>query len=137
MISSHFNEKLKILETDFKDDINEADILKYLSSFRENTTYPRHLKTLVDASEANFIFSYRSLKAFNQARVKSLENYCIVVTAVIVNSPTTAAIATLYQALVRDKKYKYKVFSTHKAAKDWLNSFILPEENIVTNHTTK
>lgn len=134
MINSFFNEELKIVETEFKDNISEQEVLEYLNAFTENTSYPRHLKTLADTSLAKFSFSYRSLKAFNQAKVKSLEHYDIVMTAVIVNSPATAAIATLYQAIARGKKYKYKVFSTREAAIDWLNSYNFSEEKKTPNH---
>jgi len=133
MINSFFNEELQIVESIFKGDISEQDVLEYLNAFNENKTYPRHLKTLADTSLAKFSFSYRSLKAFNQAKTASLENYTIVITAVIVNSPATAAIATLYQSIAKNKKYKYKVFSTQEAAIDWLDSFNFTEEKKACN----
>ena len=128
MINSLFNEELNIVETKFKGDITEQDVITYLKAFGDNKTYPRQLKTITDTTLAKFIFSYRSLKRFNLAKTKSLKNYDIVATAVIVNSPTTAALATLYQAVARNKKYKYKVFCTQEGAIDWLNCYNFSEE---------
>lgn len=43
---------------------------------------------------------------------------------IIINSPTTAGITTLYQAIANSKTYKkIKVFSTHEGALTWLNSY--------------
>ncbi|WP_147677227.1 DUF7793 family protein [Algibacter pacificus] len=123
MITFIFNETLRIVETEFKGDISEEDILEYMDVFKDNKTYPRHLKTLVDMTQTKFSFSYRSLKTFNLAKTESLKHYHIVASAIIVNNPATAAIATLYQAIASNKKYKSKVFSTRSAAIRWLEAF--------------
>ncbi|MCL5127503.1 hypothetical protein [Algibacter sp. L4_22] len=128
MIRSVFNHELNILETQFKDEVGMQDIVDYLLSFKEKTSYPRQLRTMVDARDATLTFSYKALKSFNKAKVESLKSYTIVVSAVVINSPTTAAISTLYGAIARNKKYKYKVFSTHEAAVGWLEGFEFIEE---------
>ena len=123
MISSTFNKQLKILKTEFKGDITADDIIGYLIAFKENSNYPRKLKSIVDATNASFKFSFKDLKAFNKEKNKSLENYDIVISAIIINSPATAAISTLYGAVANSKRYKYKVFSTPEAALTWVNTF--------------
>ncbi|GAA4235161.1 hypothetical protein GCM10022291_16330 [Postechiella marina] len=123
MISSTFKPKLNILQTEFKNVVTSQEVLEYLKSFKDNTTYPRQLRTIVDATNASFSFSYKSLKQFNSARIESLKNYNIVVTAVVISNPATAAISTLYGAIARGKKYKYKVFSTRSAALKWIESY--------------
>ena len=128
MIHSVYNEELKILETQFKDDVSMHDIVGYLKSFQEKTSYPRQLRTMVDARDATFSFSYKALKSFNKVKTESLKYYTIVVSAVVINSPATAAISTLYGAIARNKKYKYKVFSTHEAAVSWLEGFEFLDE---------
>lgn len=123
MINSTFNHKLNILETEFKNMVTGEEVLEYLKSFKYNTTFPRQLRTIVDATNASFSFSYKSLKQFNSAKIESLKNYNIVVTAVVISNPATAAISTLYGAIARDKKYKYKVFTTQSAAIKWIESY--------------
>jgi len=128
MIHTVYNKKLKIVETQFNDCVSMHDIIDYLLSFKEQTNYPKHLRTLVDARGASFSFSYKALKLFNKAKVESLKHYTFVVSAVVINSPATAAISTMYGAIARNNKYRYKVFSTEKAALSWLQSFEFLEE---------
>lgn len=123
MIHSAYNKELNIVETQFKEEVSMHDIVDYLLAFKDETSYPRQLRTLIDARDATFSFSYKALKSFNKAKTESLKQYTIVVSAVVINSPATAAISTLYGAIARNKKYKYKVFSTHEAAISWLQGF--------------
>lgn len=123
MIHSVFNDTLNILETEFKESVSMQDIIDYLLAFKTNTSYPRKLRTLVDARDASFSFSYKAIKAFNKAKTESLECYNMVASAVVINSPATAAICTMYGMIANNKKYKYKVFSTRDAAIAWLQGF--------------
>ena len=125
MIHSTFNEELKILETKFKADINASDILNYIKAFKDNTSYPRKLKGIIDAENAIFNFSFKDLKSFNDEKTKSLESYEVVAMAIIINNSATAAISTLYEAIANNKKYKFKVFSTLDAASAWMKSLNL------------
>ena len=120
MIHSVFNDKLSILETNFINYISEQDIIDYLLAFKNTPNYPRVVRTLVDTRNASFSFSYKSIKAFNKAKTESLVHYTIVASAVIINNPAKAAISTLYGLIANNKQYKYKVFSTKKAAISWL-----------------
>lgn len=123
MISSIFNIHTKILETEFKDDITAQQVLDYITAFKENTSYPRKLKSVVDATKANFKFSFRDLKSFNDAKTKSLESYELVMVAIIIDNSATAALSVLYEAIANNKKYKFKVFSSEEGAYNWLESF--------------
>ncbi len=123
MIVSTYNSQLKILMTEFKGEITAKEVVDYLITFKENNDYPRKLKSIVDATNASFKFSFKNLKGFNKAKTESLENYDIVISAIIINNPATAAISTLYGAIANNRKHKYKVFSTHEAALIWTDSF--------------
>lgn len=130
MITSTFNNELQILETEFNGDITAKAILDYLIAFKENNTYPRKLKSIIDTTRASIKFSYKDLKSFNEEKNKSLENYNIVFSAIIINSPSKAALGTLYGAMANNKKYTYKLFSTHEAALFWINSFHFKPKDI-------
>ncbi|MDG1729604.1 MAG: hypothetical protein P8K68_07275 [Algibacter sp.] len=123
MITLTFNEHLDLLKTKFKADIYAKDILDYIIAFKNNTTYPRKLKGIIDARDSSFKFSFRDLKSFNDAKTESLKSYDIVIFAILINSPATAAISTLYEAIANNEKYKFKVFSTEEAALIWVKGF--------------
>jgi len=123
MITSNFNDELQILETAFNGVITADDVLDYLTEFKENSNYPRKLKSLTNATHASFKFSFRELSSFNKQKNKSLKKYDIVISAIIIDRPATAAISTLYGAIANNKKYKFKVFSTQEAALIWIGSF--------------
>lgn len=123
MITSTFNNELSILETEFKGPISRKEIIDYLSSFNKKKCYPKILKTIIDATEASAKFSFADIQAFNKEKNKFVDNYDLLISAVIINNPSTAAIGTLYGAIASNHKYKYKVFSTHEAALFWINSF--------------
>lgn len=123
MIQSYFNEDLQILKTTFSGNITAADITEYLIEFKDNNAYPRKLRIITDTKGAIFNFSFKDLKTFNREKNKSLKNYNIVISAIIINSPAAAALSTLYGAIANNKKYKFKVFSTHEAALMWVESF--------------
>lgn len=123
MISLTFNEQLNLLETKFDANIYAKDILDYIIAFKNNTSYPRKLKGIIDARNASFKFSFRDLQPFNEAKNESLKSYDIVVFAILINSSATAAISTLYEAIANNEKYKFKVFSTQEAALIWVKSF--------------
>lgn len=123
MITSTFNSELNILETEFKGVLTNKDIIDYLSSFNEKNSYPKTLKIIVDATEASAKFSFSEINNFNNEKNKFMENYDNVVCATIINNPSTAAIASLYSTIANSKNYKFNVFSSHKAALIWINSF--------------
>ena len=123
MIFSVLNKESNILKTTFKGDIYPNEILDYINSFKDNTNYPRKLKSIIIATNTNFKFSFEDLKAINNAKIEALKNYDFVATSIIIDNSLTAAISTLYQDMAVNKKYKFKVFSTHKAALLWLDTF--------------
>jgi hypothetical protein len=123
MINSTFNNQSKILETHFKNDVYLNDVLDYILSTMENTTYPRTLKILTDAQEVKFKFTVSDLKAISNESNKSLKHYDTIIDAIVINSPEAAAITTLYQAISKNESYHFEVFSTKEAALNWLRTF--------------
>jgi hypothetical protein len=123
MIKSTFKNELNILETQFKNDVYVQDIINYIKATKENKRYPRTLKILTDASQALFKFSVNDLNTIISENNKSLEKYDAIIDAIIIDSPQEAALSILYQELAKNKKYYFNVFSTHEAAKNWLEEF--------------
>ena len=122
MILYTFNNELNILETHFENDVYLHDVLDYINAISDSTHYPKTLKILTFAETSTFKFTVKDLETINLEKNKSLENYAFVMDAIIINSPETAALSVLYEALSQNEKYKFKVFSTKEYALNWLLS---------------
>lgn len=122
MINYRFNNELNILESYFKNDIYLNDVLEYIMAVTENTALPQTLKILTYAETATFKFTVKDLESINNKKNDGLENYAFVMDAIIIDSPETAAISVIFEALAQNEKYKFKVFSTKEYALNWLLS---------------
>jgi len=122
MVTSEFNHKTGILESKFIGEVCLKEIIDYIISTKENDSYPRLLKILTDASNANFNFAINDLEKIITENDKSLEKYDNIIDAIIVDNPKNTAISMLYQELETNDKYKFDIFSTKNAALNWLEN---------------
>ena len=99
------------------------ELVDYIGATKENKTYPRILKIATDSKDAIFEFSPQNLGTIVNENNKSLEQYDQIIDAIIVNSPQTTAISMLYLELAKNEKYMFEIFSTSKAALNWLKSY--------------
>ena len=123
MINATFNNQLKILETQFKNDVSLNQLLDFINDTTKNACYPRTLKILADAQHVVFKFSINDLVTIKNETNRSLEYYDSIASAIIINNPKTAAITTLFQTLTINETSHFDVFSTKEAALNWLNTF--------------
>jgi uncharacterized alpha/beta hydrolase family protein len=123
MVTSEFNSQTGILEAKFVGEVYLSEIIDYIIYTKENTSYPRLLKIITVASNANFNFSVDDLGAIITENEKSLEKYDYIIDAIITENPQVTAISMLYQELEKNKKYKFNIFSTKEAALKWLGNF--------------
>ena len=122
MVTSEFNHKTGILESKFIGEVYLKEIIDYIISTKENTSYPRLLKIITDASNANFNFEINDLEKIITENEKSLEKYDNIIDAIIVDNPKNTAISMLYKELEKNDKYKFEIFITKKAALSWLEN---------------
>jgi hypothetical protein len=122
MVTSEFNHKTGILESKFIGEVYLKEIIDYIISTKENNSYPRILKIITDASNANFNFEIDDLGKIITENDKSLEKYNHIIDAIIVTDPKNTAISILYQKLEINDKYTFDIFSTKNAASNWLES---------------
>ena len=120
MIESTFNQETGILNAIFKGDISLKQIRDYIIATKENKAYPRDLKILSDASESLFKVLPNELRLIVEENNKSLEEYNSIVDAIVLSGPKETALSVLYQEIAKNKKYKFKIFSTREAAIKWL-----------------
>jgi hypothetical protein len=120
MISVNFNQATGILETQYIGDITLIEIIDYIEATKNNSTYPRDLKILTDASQANMLFGHKDIDAIVNANNESLKNYNFIADALIIDKPTETALTVFFNLLAENEKYQPKVFSTHEGAILWL-----------------
>jgi len=124
MIETNFNLTTGILETSFEQNVELKEITNYIQSTKLNKSYPRVLKIMTDARDANFSISIDDLEIIMEENKKSLEQYDKIIDAIIVNTPEITAISMLYKEFEDNEKYFFNIFSTKEAAHIWLNSFL-------------
>jgi hypothetical protein len=123
MISVMFDSKTGILDSKYTGVVTLDQIVDYIVATKENTSYPRFLKILSDATQAEMNFPGDALSTIVDENNKSLERYDTIVDAIVIDSPRETALSLLYKELSRSQKYRFKVFSTREAATEWLEGF--------------
>ena len=123
MISTHFNGKKGILETEWTGDVDLKQILDYINATQLNKDYPRRLKILTLALKANFKLSPEDLPKIVEANLKSIGQYEMVNDGIVLENPLDTALSYLYQKLSATNKYTFKVFSTSESAFNWLENY--------------
>lgn len=121
MVNEKFNIKTNILETDYIGEVSLTEVVNYITATKNNKQYPRVLKIISDARNAEFNFSIEDLNIIMEENYKSLKNYSGIIDAIIVDNPKNTVLTVLYQELAKTKKYKFEIFATKKAAITWLN----------------
>lgn len=116
VISSNFNEKVGILEVKFFGDVSCNEIADYINATKLNPDYPRFLRILTDATEANMVFGHNDIQSIVDANNESLKNYEYIVDALIVEKSLETALTAFFSLLAENEKYKAKIFSTYEAA---------------------
>jgi len=106
--------------------IAKEDILQYIKLIDEDESLPEMLLILGDARKAEFNFDTASLDSFAEAVNKSIKKFKKVREAFIQSTPFGTALSILYNQLQKDSRYESAVFTTEKAAMEWLiNSEII------------
>jgi hypothetical protein len=122
MINYEFNIDLQILEVYYLGDINLSDLMDYGEMVRQNNSLPRDLKILTDATTAIYKFTPAEVTILFDALVEQIKSYSTVRTAVIQHKPLETALSFLVDSQEPIESYEHKVFSTRRAALDWLLS---------------
>ncbi|UBM62559.1 hypothetical protein LA303_00930 [Candidatus Sulfidibacterium hydrothermale] len=122
MITQKFNPETHFLEAVYSGEITLKEILEYNNQIRKNPKYPRKLKILTDATEAEFLLSKKDLKVISEKVKQMLNDYETVYDAMIISKPRETAYSILYKERAKIENYKFQYFSTKKAASKWLDA---------------
>ena len=123
MITVKFNSDEGHLDSRFHGTVTEQEIIDYINNTRENSSYPRYLKILTDGLEAQMEFTPDSLPKIVEANNRSLEAYDAIIDAIVLDGQRETALSVFYEELSKAPKYRFRVFSTRKAAIAWLAGF--------------
>ncbi len=116
----HFNSDSDILIYKCVDIIDKEHIMDLYKHIAEESSYPRNLRTLIDAADCIFKFEIKDLPELFQGLEKAFEKYSSLREAIVVDKPYETVLATLFAEGFKDPNYKFKVFSTKYAALGWL-----------------
>ncbi|HEY9168485.1 MAG TPA: STAS/SEC14 domain-containing protein [Lutibacter sp.] len=123
MGSAKYNHRTAILESKFEGNITIEELIESSLAIKENKSYPRFLKILIDFKKAFANFHSNDLTLLAEEYLKVIEKYDFIIMAIILDTPKETAFAMLFQSLIKDNTSKYQVFSTREAAISWLNNY--------------
>ncbi|HCE53905.1 MAG: hypothetical protein APF83_03315 [Lutibacter sp. BRH_c52] len=123
MVSAKFNHRTAILESKFEGELTLKELIACSITIKENASYPRFLKKLIDSKKAFVNFSSNELSLLADEHDKIVEKYDYIVTAIILDTPRETAFAMIYQNLIKNNKSKFQLFSTREAAVRWLSNY--------------
>ncbi len=123
MVFAKFNHQTAILESKFEGKLTVKELIESSQTIKENESYPRFLKILIDSKKAIVNFPSNDLSFLAEEHHKVVEKYDYIVTAIILDTPKETAFAMLFQNLIKNNKSKFQLFSTREAAISWLNNY--------------
>ncbi len=122
MIKINYDNKIKVLFVECSGIIEIEDMLEYVNNFGNDNTLPRDLLIFENASKADVKFTANDLPLLLEKLFTVLPNYKTIKHAVIHSDPVNTAFAMIINKETTNNNYKIKVFSTEKAAMDWLKT---------------
>ena len=122
MVTYYFNESLQILEVIYEGNISFEDIINHGKYLSENNSFPKKLKILTDARNANYNISPTSIPEIQKALKQNLTKFELVMEAFLHSKPKETAYSILLDEEEEQKhnNYSRKVFNAREAALDWL-----------------
>lgn len=123
MITSNYNHKEDILETNFSGDINLEQILEYISFSSFDKEHPGVLKIISDCRNANFKISPDDIPTIAKATENILQYHPYIIDAIILANPYETALSFLYQKIKPIRKYIFEIFASRENGLEWLKNY--------------
>lgn len=120
MIYAEFDQQSGLLKTKFSGVITAEEIAGYVVANNQNKSYPRNLKILSDAREAEFAFKAKELVKIKHEIFESVKVFEKVSDTFVIDKPLETALSLAYMELARIPGYHFMVFSTLEGAHAWL-----------------
>lgn len=122
MITFSYDDELGILHTITGGDLSIDEILGHYQEIRQNNTYPRDLKVIIDCRSTRLAVKLDDVSRIIEAAKNTIPKYTQLREAILVTAPYETVVATLFEQNARFKNYNFRLFNSENAALRWLNA---------------
>ena len=122
MITFSYDDELGILHTITGGDLCIDEILGHYQEIRQNNTYPRDLKVIIDCRSTRLAVKLDDVSLLIEAAKNTIPKYTQLREAILVTAPYETVVATLFEQNARFKNYNFRLFNSENAALRWLNA---------------
>ena len=122
MITFSYDDELGILHTITGGDLSIDEILGHYQEIRQNNTYPRDLKVIIDCRTTRLAVKLDNVSHIIEAAKNTIPKYMRLREAILITAPYETVVATLFEQNARFKNYNFRLFYSENAALQWLNA---------------
>ena len=122
MINISYNDEMGVLYTKTGGDLSIEEILGHYNEIRQNDTYPRDLKVMIDCRSTRLAVKLDDVSQIIEAAKNTIPKYKRLREAILITAPYETVVATLFEQNARFKNYNFRLFNSENAALRWLNA---------------
>lgn len=122
MIDISYNDELGVLYTKTGGDLSIEEILGHYNEIRQNDTYPRDMKVMIDCRSTRLAVRLDDVTRIVEAAKNTIPKYKRLREAILITAPYETVVATLFEQNARFKNYNFRLFNSENAALRWLNA---------------
>jgi hypothetical protein len=122
MIEISYNNDLGVLQTKTGGDLSIEEILGHYDEIRQNNTYPRDLKVIIDCRSTRLAVKLDDVTSIIEAAKTTIPKYKRLREAILITAPYETVVATLFEQNARFENYNFRLFNSENAALRWLNA---------------
>jgi hypothetical protein len=122
MITIAYNDELGVLLTKTGGELSIDEILGHYDEIRQNDTYPRDLKVMIDCRSTRLVVKLDDVTRIVEAARTTIPKYTRLREAILITAPYETVVATLFEQNARFENYHFRLFNSENAALQWLNA---------------
>jgi hypothetical protein len=122
MITITYNDELNVLQTKTGGELSVEEILRHYDEIRQNDSYPRDLKVLIDCRSTRLAVKLDDVTQIIEAARATIPKYERLREAILITAPYETVVATLFEQNARFKNYHFRLFNSRNAALQWLHA---------------
>ena len=122
MIDISYNDEMGVLYTKTGGDLSIEEILGHYNEIRQNDTYPRDLKVIIDCRSTRLAVKLDDVSQIIEAAKNTIPKYKRLREAILITAPYETVVATLFEQNARFNNYHFRLFNSEAAALRWLNA---------------
>jgi hypothetical protein len=123
MIEISYNDELGVLHTKTGGELSIEEILGHYDEIRQNETYPRDLKVMIDCRSTRLAVKLDDVTRIVEAAKSTIPKYKSLREAIVITAPYETVVATLFEQNARFEHYHFRLFNSENDALRWLNAF--------------